>query len=185
MEHIGGCLAKQFDHGLTPTGAVIAICLVFSGIASAVARASGNYWISIPFLGIFLSIIGALTIAAIKTDPELKMSKEEKKARWNKLPFFFKASLLILGFGPLLTGISHWLMPENHFPFMAFSASISSIVFAIGMQKHRLPIPLHGTEALTFESAPKQYLKKLRSIVWASYGASLMMAVICVLYVAH
>jgi hypothetical protein len=184
MEHIGRWLAKQFDNGLTPTGVVIALCLVFVGIAGAVTAVNGNFWISIPLLCIFLSLLGALFVAAIKTDPELKMSRQEKTERWQKLPFFFKASLLILCFGPLLSEISSWLMPENSklFPFTALSASISSIVLAKGMQKHRPPIPVHGVEALTFESAPEQYLKKLQSIVWASYIAGFIMGVISVLY---
>jgi amino acid transporter len=184
MEHIGGWFAKQFDNGLTPTGAVIALCLVSAGIISAVAAANGNFWISIPLLCIFISVLGALFVAAIKTDPELKMSRQEKTERWKKLPFYFKASLLILCFGPLLSEISSWLIPENpkSFPFTALSASVSSIVFAKGMQKHRPPLPVRGAKALTFESAPEQYLKKLRSTVWATYIAGLMMAVVSALY---
>lgn len=104
--------------------------------------------------------------------------------RWKKLPFFLKASMLILAFGPLLSEISSWISPGNptFFPYIAFSASVSCFVFAQGMQKHRLPIPVHGKEALTFEFAPGQYLKKLRSIVWSSYIAGLMMAILSVLY---
>lgn len=184
MEHIGGWFAKQFDNGITPAGVVIALCLVFTGIASAVAAADGNFWISIPLLCIFFSLLGALFVAAIKTDPELKMSRQEKTERWKKLPFFFKASLLILCIGPLLSEISSWLFPENtkHFPFMFLSAGISSIFVGTGMQKHRPPIPVRGAESITFESSPEQYLKQLRSIVWTSYIAGLMMVAISAMY---
>jgi hypothetical protein len=184
MENIGEWFAKQFDNGLTPTGAGIAICLVFAGIIGAVAAANGNFWISIPLLCIFFSVLGVLFVAAIKTDPELKMSRQEKTDRWKKLPFCFKASLLILCFGSLLSQISSWLIPENskHFPFAALSVCVSSIVFAKGIQKHRPPLPVHGAKALTFESAPEQYLKKLRATVWVAYIAGLMMAIITAIY---
>lgn len=181
---MGDWLAKQFDNGLTPTGVVIALGMTLAAIISAIAAADGNLWISILSLCIFLSLIGAFIVAAIKTDPDLKMSRAEKTTRWKKLPFPYKASLLILFCGSLLPEIYSLFMPEtnNTLPFQAFSLSVSSMVFANGMQKHRPPIPVHGSEALTFESAPEQYLKKLRSIVWSSYIAGLMMAVICIFY---
>lgn len=120
---------------------------------------------------------GALFAAAIKTDPNQKMSRQEKAVRWKKLPLFFKVSLLIPCIGPLLSEISGWLMPEfsTLFPFTALSACISCIVFATGMQKHRPPIPVHCAEALTLESAPDQYLDKLQSMIRLSYIAGLMM----------
>ena len=184
MEHIAAWFAKQFDNGLTPTGVVIALCLVFAGIASALAAADGNYWISIFLLCIFLSLLGALFVAAIKTDPEMKLSRQEKTERWKKLPFIFKASLLILCFGPLLSEISSWLIPENskRFPFIFFSFGISSILVGIGIQKHRPPISLRGAESITFESSPEKYLTQLRSIVWSSYIVGLMMVVVSTLF---
>jgi MFS family permease len=183
MEHIGRWLAKQFDNGLTPTGFVLAICLVGAGIGAAVAAVNSNFWVSILLLCIFLFLLGALLLAAIKTDPELKMSKQEKIERWKNLPFYFKANLFILCIGSLLSEMSSWLMPENfkHFAFMLLSAGIASILVGIGMQKNRPPIPVRGAEAITFELAPERYQKKLRSIVWPSYIAGLM-AVISALY---
>lgn len=184
MEHIGQWFAKQFDNGLTLTGIALALCLMGTGIIGAVAAANSNFWVGFPLLCIFFLLLGALLVAAMKTDPELKISRQEKIGRWKKLPSYIKGSLLILCVGPLLPGILNWLMPESfeQFPFMTLSAGFSSVLTGIGIQRNRPPIPVQGAEAITFELAPEQYLKKLRSIVWASYIAGLMMVVISALY---
>lgn len=184
MEHIGQWFAKQFDNGLTPAGIALALCLMGTGIIGAVAAANSNLWVGIPLLCIFFLLLGALFVAAMKTDPERKISRQEKIDRWKKLPFYVKAGLLIFCVGSLLSAMPNWLMPESfkQFPFMPLGAGISSILAGICIQKNRPPIPVQGAEAITFELAPEQYLKKLRSIVWSSYIAGLMMVVISALY---
>ncbi|TCV84338.1 hypothetical protein [Sulfurirhabdus autotrophica] len=184
MEQIGIWFAKQFDNGLTLAGGAIALCLVSSGIAGAVTAVNGNIWISMSLLSLFLSLLGALLLLALKTDHTLKLGNKEKRERWGKLPFIFKSSLIFLVIGPFFAQISIWILPENAniFPSVGLSASISCILLAIGIQKHKPPLPTKGTEKITFELLPEQYLKNLRLIVWPLYFTGLMMALTCLLY---
>lgn len=184
MDRIGIWFAKQFDNGITPMGGAIALCLVFSGIAGAATAVNGNAWISVPLLILFFSLLGGLLISALKTDPAQKLSQNEKRERWNKLPLIFKSSLIVLFFGPFFAQISNWLMPENSksFPYLALSASISCILFAKGMQKHKPPLPSKGAEVITFELLPEQYLKNLRLIIWPLHITGLMMTLTWLLY---
>lgn len=184
MERKTKTLADHFDGGLSPVGVVIALLMVVSGIGGVVALSSDAYWLGIPLTCVFVGLIVALTIAAFRTDPTLRMTHAERAEKWKSVPTFLKASLYILAVGSVVSLAADLALPigARTFPFLIFGVMLASIVFAYGMKTNKPPIPRPNQEPLTIESSPGAYLKQLRAIVLSSYVTAFLLGAICILF---
>lgn len=169
-------LARHLDGPLSTTGVTIGLSLVASGIGGLLALASGAHLLAVPLLAIFLLLLTALAIAVGRTDPTLRMTPEERKAKWNNVPLLLKWSILILMAGGLFSLIEKALLSHaSAFPFGVISLSVSTALLARYVAINRPPLPTRtGRPPVTEESEPDAYRHHLRSTVLALSLAAIL-----------
>lgn len=160
-------MARQFDHGVTLAGTLIALLLMGTAIGALIGLASGSMLLATLFGVPLLLLLGLFFLAAHHTDPTLRMSEQEKRDRWEKMPTFAKWSLYISAVGALVGVLLGGRM--GHSISWALIA-ISMLLFAEGVRRERPPLPRSGKrERLTETESPSEYQRLWKQTLWSFY----------------
>ena len=158
-------LAEQIDGRLSVAGAVYVLVLITSGIGGVIALTTDQTLFALALLIAFVFLLSLLLFTALRTDPSLKMTTEERAAAWAKAPVFLKVSLYLLVGGQLAQVLLQQAGAYHHYEVFGLAGiAASSFVFGRGVAVHRPPLPRVGAEPLTPESAPVEYKRLVASI---------------------
>lgn len=175
-------LAVQIDGRLSVAGAIYALILSACGIGSVVALGADSTGIAIPLLVIFAVQLLLLLLTALRTDPDLKLTRQERLADWAKAPAYVKISLyMLLGGQVAELFLDTLIQPIHSIPLGFAGAAASSFIFGHGVVTHRPPLPRADAPPLTFESAPAEYEKQIASIRNVSFLVGALLTIFAVL----
>lgn len=178
MKAVALWVARQFDGGLTLAGALIALVLMGTGVGALIGLASGSLAV-LAVLGVpFLILLCVAFLAAHHTAPSVRMSQEEKRARWEQAPAFVRWALYIFGTG----AIGGVLLDGRLGHFVAWALiAVSALVMAEGVRRERPPLPRAEGGPVTERASPSEYNRIWKQTLWGSYvsaGASALFALL-------
>jgi hypothetical protein len=178
MRNVADWVARQFDGGLTLIGVFFGLGLMGTGVGALMALSSGSM-LALAVLGIpFLLGLGLLLLSARYTDPELRMSPEEKRRRWALVPAFMKRAGSVLMSGLLMGAVLSG--PVGHSISWALIA-LSSLIAAHGVHRWNGPIPNAKGGSSTVIDAPSEYRQSQRQALRGLYVAAALAAAMALL----
>jgi hypothetical protein len=169
---IGKWVAKQIDGGVTLGGALMTLGLLGSCLGAIFSLVSGSLIFASVFCAVFIVLLSLLFVAARATDTTIRMSANERRAVWKRLPAFARHSVLTFFAGNVagsLLSLADSSQLAHLVSWVAIGASM--IVLAEGVRKHRPALPQPKGERLTSGALGYDRLWKQTLIVSYATGA--------------
>lgn len=178
MKPIALWLARQFDVRVSLAGAVVALLLTATGVGALLALAGGSTLAAIVLGMAFVLILCFAFLAAHHTDPNLRLTKAQKRDRWEKLPAFARRAVYVFA----ASGIAGVLL-EGRLAHLASWVLIAAaaLLVAEGIRRERPPLPSAKQGLLAFADSPSEYLQLWKRTLWGFYASAIGSALFALL----
>jgi hypothetical protein len=170
----GKWVGAQLDAGITIAGVLMALGLMLSCVGAVLALSAGSIVFASLFGAAFLVLFGLFFAAVRATDPNKRLSAQQRRELWNKAPAYARHAIVLL-VGANVVGflLGEWMDSRRIAHGISLLAlGLSSLVIAEGVRKHRPALPRPNAEPL--DPASPDYPHALRKTLLSLYACAAM-----------